>query len=456
MTDLACFADPSPKAVPITLLRKDELPGWLSEASPTERAWVEANAFTAAAGKHLLVPGDGGRVARVLVGVSGEEKTWAIAGLPEVLPAGLYQLDGPAQGRAALGWALGTYAFTRYRKKEREFPSLALAPGAERDEVERLARAIFLVRDLVNTPAEDMGPAELAAAARDLATRHDAEFRVIVGDELLQKNFPTIHAVGRASSRPPRLIDLAWGKADAPKVTLVGKGVCFDSGGLDIKPSSGMRLMKKDMGGAATVLGLAEAIMAAKLPVRLRVLVPAVENAISANAFRPLDVIRTRKGLTVEVGNTDAEGRLILCDALAEAVTEKPALLVDCATLTGAARVALGPDLPALFCNDDALADEFLRTGTEEEDPLWRLPLWNPYRKMLDSKVADINNVSESGFAGAVLAALYLEEFVTKETPWIHLDLFAWNQSARPGRPQGGEAYALRALYALVRKRFGA
>jgi leucyl aminopeptidase len=393
------------------------------------------------------------------VGVPAESTVWDFAGLPETLPEGVYRLeahlDAAAATRAALGWALGTYGFARYKKPTRTVATLAWPAGADQAEVERLARAVFLVRDLVNTPAEDMGPAELAAAAEEVARGGGARFSVLAGDELLAKNYPTIHAVGRASARAPRLIDFTWGAADAPKVTLVGKGVCFDSGGLDLKAASGMRLMKKDMGGAATVLGLASAIMDAKLPVRLRVLVPAVENMVSANAFRPMDIIKTRKGITVEVGNTDAEGRLILCDALAEADAEKPALIVDCATLTGAARVALGPDLPALFCNDDALADALVQSGKETNDPVWRMPLWKPYRKLLDSKIADINNVSEAGYAGAVLAALYLEEFVAKETPWAHLDLFAWNSSARPGRPEGGEAYALRALYALVKRRFG-
>jgi leucyl aminopeptidase len=301
-----------------------------------------------------------------------------------------------------------------------------------------------------------MGPAELADAAAAVARQAGARCTVIVGDDLLKENYPTIHAVGRGSARAPRLVDITWGEADAPKLTLVGKGVCFDSGGLDIKSSSNMRLMKKDMGGAATMLGLAAAVMDSGLKLRLRLLIPAVENFISATSFRPLDVIRTRKGTTVEVGNTDAEGRLILCDALAEADAEKPALLIDAATLTGAARVALGPDLPALFCNDDKLADALLRAGEAEADPLWRLPLWQPYRRMLDSKIADINNVSESGFAGAILAALYLQEFVARETPWAHLDLYAWNSTARPGRPEGGEALGLRALLTLIRQRFGA
>jgi leucyl aminopeptidase len=327
--------------------------------------------------------------------------------------------------------------------------------AADRAAVQRTAEAIYLVRDLINLPANDLGPAELADAAEKLARRHKAKCRVIVGDELIEAGYPAIHAVGRASVRAPRLIDLTWGRKSHSKVTIVGKGVCFDSGGLDIKPSSGMLLMKKDMGGAAHALGLAHMIMAAGLPVRLRVLVPAVENMVSGDAFRPLDVLRTRKGLTVEVGNTDAEGRLILCDALAEACREKPALLVDFSTLTGAARVALGPDIPAMFSNDDALADDLAAAGRAVSDPVWRLPLHQPYRKGLDSKVADIGNVASGGFAGAIVAGLFLEAFVEPGIPWAHFDLSAWNFSARPGRPEGGEALALRAVHAVIARRFG-
>ena len=310
------------------------------------------------------------------------------------------------------------------------------------------------MRDLVNTPAEDMGPAELAEAARKVAKAGGAKFSTIVGPALLKRNYPCIHIVGRASSRPPRLIDLRWGRR-GPKVTLVGKGVCFDSGGLDLKTANYMQLMKKDMGGAAHVLGLAQMIMAAGLELRLRVLIPAVENSVSANAYRPLDIVRSRKGLTVEIGNTDAEGRVILCDALAEADTEKPDLLIDIATLTGAARVALGPDLPALFANDDLVAEAVLKHGKAVEDPLWRLPLHKPYRKLIDSKVADINNAGDSPFAGAITAALFLADFVDPATHWLHLDVMAWNPTARPGRPVGAEAVAIRALYALIADQAG-
>jgi leucyl aminopeptidase len=447
-------------SIPITAVTADDRTRWAAALDDSGRRWVAATGFTGEAGKVALLPDSTGGLARVLVGVAAGETLWALAGLPDSLPEGTYRLEPEPESRAAsrmaLGWALACYAFARYKARPRGFATLVWPKAADQGLVERLARGIGLARDLINTPAEHMGPAELAGAAEELAGRHGARFRVVVGDDLLAENYPMIHAVGRASARAPRLADVTWGDPAAPKLTLVGKGVCFDSGGLDLKTSSGMRLMKKDMGGAATLLGLADAIMAARLPVRLRLLMPAVENFVSANAFRPLDIIRTRKGLTVEIGNTDAEGRLILCDAVAEADAEKPALLIDMATLTGAARTALGPELPALFSNDDALAAELLAAAEAASDPLWRLPLWKPYRKMLSSQIADINNVSESAFAGAITAALYLQEFVAKETPWAHIDTYAWNQSGRPGRPEGGEALGLRALYHLVEERFGA
>ncbi|HTS90883.1 MAG TPA: leucyl aminopeptidase family protein [Stellaceae bacterium] len=445
-------------AIPLSPVTPASLPEALGRLSESERRWVTAQAFRAEPSALVLIPAADGGLGRVLVGHKAEEPIWALGGLSEALPAGSYALDakpGAASAtRMALGWALGAYAFTRYRPRARVPAELVWPAEADRGEVERLARGMALARDLINTPAEDMGPAELSGAAETLAGAHGARFTVLTGDELLTANYPMIHAVGRGSARAPRLIDFVWGDPKAPKLTLVGKGVCFDSGGLDLKPAQGMRMMKKDMGGAATLLGLANAIMDARLPVRLRVLVPAVENFVSGTSIRPLDVIRTRKGLAVEIGNTDAEGRLILCDALAEADSEKPQLIIDAATLTGAARVALGPDLPALFANDDALAEELLTAGAAESDPLWRLPLWKPYRKLLESKVGDLNNVSESGFAGAIIAALFMAEFVAPATPWAHIDTFAWNQATRPGRPEGGEALALRALYAALKRRF--
>ncbi|HSR73173.1 MAG TPA: leucyl aminopeptidase family protein [Kiloniellales bacterium] len=443
--------------VPITPLAPDGLKDWLAGQPERVRAWVESTGFGAEPGAVCLLPAESGTLARVLAGIDPAEELWSWAALPARLPAGetggRYALDATlapeSASRAALGWALGTYRFARYRKAERRFPALVWPKGAERDAVERTVRAVFLVRDLINTPAEDLGPEELAAAARRLAREHGAAVEVTTGTELLAKNYPAIHAVGRASAREPRLIDLRWGEA-GPRVALVGKGVCFDSGGLDLKSSGNMKLMKKDMGGAAHVLGLASMIMTAGLKLRLRVLVPAVENSVSGNAMRPLDVLATRKGMTVEVGDTDAEGRLILCDALAEADRDEPDLVVDFATLTGAARVALGPDVPAVFCNDEGIAEALLEESRRQQDPVWRLPLHRPYRKQLDSKVADICNIASGPFGGAIVAALFLAEFLRPETRWVHLDLMAWNLSNRPGRPEGGEAMGLRAVYGLI------
>lgn len=440
-------------AIPITTLTEETLPDWLKARSKRLVTWIKQAGFTGAAGTLCLLPGEDGTLDRVLVGVDWSDGPWALAHLPGALPAGRYRLDpapkAAAATQAALGWALAHYRFDRYTKAKAPDAALVWPKGTDRAWVAHAVAATALVRDLINTPAGDMGPAELAAAARALARTHKARVSVITGEALLKKGYPAVHAVGRASSRAPRLIDLRWGSR-GPRVTLVGKGVCFDSGGLDLKSAAGMKLMKKDMGGSAQVLGIASMVMAGRLPVRLRVLVPAVENSVSGNAFRPLDVLQTRKGLTVEVGNTDAEGRLILCDALAEADREKPDLLIDFATLTGAARVALGTDLPALFCNDDAMAEALLAHGLAQHDPLWRMPLHRPYRRLLDSKVADINNISDGAFGGAITAALFLQAFVSDETHWAHIDLMAWNLSAKPGRPVGGEAMGLRAVYALI------
>ncbi len=456
---LPTLVPPGDGAVPITPVTAAGLADSLRTLGAAIERWADAVRFAAEPGRVLLLPDEQGRLGRVLVGIEDGDPLWALAACPQALPEGTYALDGGLSperaSRIALGWALGSYGFDRYKRRERGLARLEWPAGCDRARVTAVAEAMGLARDLINTPAEDMGPAELAGAAEALAARAGARCRVIVGAALLRENYPAIHAVGRASVREPRLIDIVWGDEAAPKLTLVGKGVCFDSGGLDLKPAAGMRLMKKDMGGAATLLGLAQAVMALGLKVRLRVLVPAVENSVAGNAFRPADVLATRQGLTVEVGNTDAEGRLVLCDALTEACRESPALVVDMATLTGAARVALGPDLPALFANDDALAADLLGAGAEESDPLWRMPLWRPYREMLKSPVADINNVSEGGFAGAITAALYLAEFVPAATPWAHIDTYAWNQKSRPGRPEGGEALALRALLVAIERRFG-
>lgn len=428
------------------------------------RNWLAAHAFKGERGKVVLVPGSDGVLAAVVAGLgkkpaAEEFSCWTAAGLPDRLPDGHYHLAGqlpaPAALQFAFGWRYGQYRFERYRRGGPARKAvLELPPGVDAGEIERLYAATSLARDLVNTPASDLTPEALANAALEMASRYGCSHRVIVGEALLAENFPAVHAVGRASAVAPRLIDFSWGDPAHPKITLVGKGVCFDSGGLDIKPGASMLLMKKDMGGAAAVLGLAQLVMDAKLPLRLRVIIPAVENAISGNAFRPGDVLATRKGLSVEVGNTDAEGRLILCDALTLADEDKPDLLIDLATLTGAARVALGPELPALFTADETLAGELVQTGLRQSDPLWHMPLWNGYDDELSSKIADLNNVSASGFSGAIIAALFLRRFVSEATAWLHIDCYAWNAKERPGRPVGAEAQCIRALYALLKSRY--
>ena len=457
---IKCLVVSSRNAVPITPLTKSGLKEWLGGQPPQVAAWVRATRFKAEPGAVSLLAGADGRLERVLAGFGDGEEMWEWAALASRLPRRRYRIDAPLEAtradRAALGWALAAYRFDRYRKAGGGPASLVWPKACDRAAVERTAKATFLVRDLINTPASDMGPRRLAAAARRLARRHGARASVIVGERLLSRNFPAIHAVGRASAEAPRLIDLEWGKKNAPRVTLCGKGVCFDTGGLDLKSAAGMKLMKKDMGGAAHALGLADMIMGAGLPVRLRVLIPAVENSVAGNAMRPLDVVATRQGTTVEIGNTDAEGRVVLADALAEASAERPDLLVDFATLTGAARVALGAGLPALFCNDDALAGDLLRLAEVEADPVWRMPLWKPYQEQIKGKVADLTNAPEGGLGGAITAALFLEAFVGAGIPWAHLDLMAWNPQSRPGRPEGGEAMAMRAVYALIAERYGA
>jgi len=446
------------KSRPVHIIAK----GGLSEAGlePAALAWARANFFDGEAGKVLAVPGEGGEIAAALFGIGREEGGFAslAAGtLSRTLPEGDWHFSNPPADPfgASVGLLLGSYSFLRYGKKALRDIRFALPEGVDGARVRRIADGVFLARDLINTPTNDMEPPELEEAARVLAKTHKAQISVIKGDALLAKNFPMIHAVGRASAEAPRLIDFAWGPRNAPKVTLVGKGVCFDTGGLDIKPSSNMLLMKKDMGGAANVLGLASMIMAAKLNVRLRVLIPAVENAISGNSFRPGDVLPSRKGITVEIGNTDAEGRLILADALALADEEEPALLVDIATLTGAARVALGPDLPPFYTPHDGLAHELSAASEQVADPLWRMPLWKPYDSKLSSKVADMNNVTSDSFAGSITAALFLRRFVEKSPQWAHFDIFGWSPGDRPHCPTGGEAQAIRALEHVLVKRYG-
>jgi len=448
------------ECVPLTPLNKDELAAWAGERSDFVRAWIAASGFKADKGTHLLIPDERGALSHVLAGIESTlEDPWALAHLPTALPPGTYRLDPEPRrlcaGRAALGWALGAYRFERYRKADRAPAALRRPKHADHGAVDRAAEAVALVRDLVNTPACDMGPGELADAAKALAAEFEARLSLIVGAELIPSGWPAVAVVGRAGARAPRVIDLVWGNPEHPRVTLVGKGVCFDSGGLDLKPPSNMLLMKKDMGGAAHALAVARMVMSAGLPVRLRVIIPAVENMPGSSAFKPLDVIKTRSGLTVEVGDTDAEGRLILADALTEASAEKPALLIDFATLTGAARAALGPELPAMFSNDDKLAADLDSVARAEMDPLWRLPLWPGYRDAIKGKTTDLHSTGNLGNAGAVVAALFLERFVAPDTPWVHLDIFAWNPTAKPGRPQGGEAMGVRAVVALIEKRFG-
>ena len=445
--------------VPVTPIEHAVFDSWVKKEPDAVQVWVKSSGFSAKPGQISLIAGKDGKLSRVLFGVRDHDGFWDYAALPSALPAGSYRIDvrmsATGATAAATGWALGSYRFERYKStKSEKLPQLVWPARADKSRANAIAQSISMVRDLINTPAEDMGPSQLASAARAMARAHKTDVKVIVGDALLKQNYPTIHAVGRASDDPPRLIDLRWGRKGDPKVTLVGKGVCFDTGGLDLKSAAGMMRMKKDMGGGAHALGLANLIMALKLRIRLRVLVPAVENNIAGNAFRPLDVITTRKGVTVEIGNTDAEGRLVLCDALAEADRENPDMILDFATLTGAARVALGTDLPALFCNSDSLAGDLEKAGKRVNDPMWRLPLWRPYRQLLESKVADINNVSEGGFGGAITAALYLQEFVRDTTPWAHFDIMAWNVSGRPGRPAGGEAQSLRAVFEMLEKRY--
>lgn len=453
-------ADNNQPAHTIHIVDAASFESWLGDQPAHIRTITAAQKFAGKPWEHAILPADGSSDWSVVAGVANRAKlgTWCLAKLAEVLPEGQYRLaEGPA-GAAMLGWLTAQYRFDRYRKEETpQGPRVLLtADVAHIDANIRLAEAVALVRDLVNTPAADMGPAQMEACAADLAKSFGAKLAVTKGDAL-EQGYPMIHAVGRAADKvfAPRLIDLRWGNPAHPRLAVVGKGVSFDSGGLDIKPSSAMRLMKKDMGGAAHALALARLIMEARLPVRLHLLIPAAENAIGGNSFRPGDILRSRKGLTVEIGNTDAEGRLLLADALAAAAEEKPELVVDFATLTGAARIALGPDLPALFANDDGLAAEIEAAGTEVEDPSWRLPLWDGYTDMLKSDVADINNAGEGGFAGAVTAALFLKRFVPEAAQWIHIDTFAWRPSARPGRPKGGEALGLRSVFHLLQQRYG-
>lgn len=445
-----------PTGIPLTVMPRPQFSHWLEQQSSFVQNWAGAN--TAEEAPHIAIPDASGALAEVLAFLPDDGSYFIAGNLPESLPLNHYVLAGDLtqQQRVqfAISWGLASYRFDRYCEQRTPLPTLGLASDSELEQADDFVSAIALTRDLINTPASDMMPGDLAETMAGLAKEFNGQFSELIGDQLLEANYPTIHAVGRASIHEPRLLDLKWGASDAPKITLIGKGVCFDSGGLNLKPGNFMRLMKKDMGGAAHVIGLARLIMARKLPIQLRVLVAAAENAVSSNAFRPGDVIKTRKGITVEIDNTDAEGRLVLCDALTEADDEHPELIIDFATLTGACRVALGTEVPGYFCNDEEVASALYVSSLNSNDPIWRLPLHKPYEEMLKSQIADTLNSSASGFGGAITAALYLQKFVSKDTPWVHFDVMAWNDRKQAGRPIGGDAFGLRAVFDYLQQRF--
>ncbi len=461
-SDVLIASPGSAGAAPIHLVRKATMANDLAGLTAAQQRWLEVSGFAGEAGKVVRVPGADGGLAAVVVGASDDIADGGgplqLGNLPLMLDAGDYRLaDGAKAGDAALAWAMGAWRFERYKAtKSKPAARLVVPDSAVRARAIQMADSVWMARDLIMTPASDMGPDELEKAARQLAGEHGMTARCILGDALLKENFPMIHAVGRASTRAPRLVDLSWGRAGATKITLVGKGICFDTGGLDIKTADGMSNMKKDMGGAATVLALARMIMGAKLDVRLRVLLPIAENSISGNAFRPGDILHARNGTTVEIGNTDAEGRLVLADAMALACEEAPHTLVTYATLTGAARVALGPDLAPAYTDDDALASELMAAGLAVDDPVWRMPLWMPYDKLLKSNIADVNHISGGPHAGSVTAALFLKRFAKDAGAYLHFDIFAWSAKAKPGKPEGAEPQGARALFEVLQKRHGA
>jgi leucyl aminopeptidase len=449
------------RAIPLHAVAGADRKRFTASLPKRDAAYLKTVGFAAGEGELKLIPDADGAIASAVLGLGKSDDILALATFSEQLPEGIYRFaDVPAAmggANGALAWLLGTYQFARYKKKPKPFRAkLVLPEGVDGEEVSRIATGVFLARDLITTPSNDMGPEELANAVRDLAKAHGAKFSVVTGTALVKQNYPLIHAVGKGSERAPRLASFVWGRAGAPKVTLVGKGVCFDTGGYNIKPGGGMLAMKKDMGGAATVLAIASMVMSARLDVRLRVLVPAVENSISGSAYRPSDVFASRKGLTVEIGNTDAEGRLVLADALADADDEAPELLIDIATLTGAARTATGFDLPPFFTDDETLAADLAKFGTAVNDPMWRLPLWRGYESSLNSTIADLNNNPNYGFAGAITAALFLNRFVEKAKSWAHFDIAAWVDRPKPGRRNGAEPNTARAIYALLKARYGA
>jgi len=446
------FSDQTPQSVPLHILDQDDLPAWADRQSDETRAWIKANGFTGAKGQSLLVPSSDGGAAMALAGIATPaaraRNRFSLAAAAVTLPAGTYHIATGPSGQVleneCLGWLLASYSFDRYLAKPSKMAALVAPDGVDAARLTAIAAGECLTRDLINTPASDMGPDELEQAAAKLAEAHGATISTILGDDLLTQNFPMIHTVGRAATRAPRLIDMRHGDT-GPRLTLVGKGVCFDTGGLNLKPGSSMGLMKKDMGGAATVLGLAHMIMALQLPVQLRVLIPAVENSVAGNAFRPQDILTSRKGLTVEINNTDAEGRLVLADALALADEDTPDLIISMATLTGAARVAVGPDLAPFYADDDDAATTLAQSGAKIDDPVWRMPFHAPYEAMIEPGIADLDNAPSGGFAGSITAALFLRRFVT-DTPYMHFDIYGWQPSAAPARPKGGVGQGARAL----------
>ena len=444
----------------IRALTPEALADWQKQLAGPHLAWMETTGFAAAAGELLLLPDNAGGLEAVLLGLGATPDPFALAALPTKLPTGAYRLDDGAptavRDVAPLAWAMGCYRYDAYKSQPRDaaWPQLVLDKTQDRAHIDRLNRAVYAARHLINTPAADMGPEALQAAVQNLADRHKAKLEIVCGDDLLTENYPMIHAVGRAAVEAPRLLDLVWGDEAAPKVTLIGKGVCFDTGGLNLKPGNYMELMKKDMGGAALAISLADALMDAGLNIRLRLMVGAVENAIGPDAFRPGDVLQSRKGLSVEIGNTDAEGRLVLADMLAEADSETPDLMVDFATLTGAARVAMGPEVVPFYTHSDTLAASISEAGQAVHDPMWRMPLWAGYSGWLDSQIADVSHISSSPMGGSITAALFLARFVENCADWMHCDVYAWNMKARAGRPVGGEAQALRAVYSHIEQRF--
>lgn len=455
----------SSSGIPISLITTKNYDVWLSKQNPVIKSWLNSNHYSGSG--VCVIPDKEGAICRIIFGIPERQGFFIAGDISTQIPPSQYILEEVCESLYsnndslnqlitdfAISWGLSNYRFDKYKKLAKALPTLAIKSQVILDEAQNYIDSIYLIRNLINTPASDLMPEDFSKVVDQLADKYHAKVSHTVGDQLLDDNYPTIHAVGRASVHEPRLIDLTWGDENAPKITLVGKGVCFDSGGLDLKPANGMRLMKKDMGGAAHVLGLANLIMAEKLPIQLRVLIPAVENAVSSNAFRPGDVIKTRQGLTVEVDNTDAEGRLVLCDALTEACSEKPNLILDFATLTGACRVALGTELPGFFCNDEQVASSLVKSGLSVHDPMWQLPLHQPYQEMLKSDIADTLNSAASGFGGAITAALYLQLFITKNTPWVHFDVMAWNNRKLPGRPIGGEAFAIRAVYDYLKDKY--